>query len=381
MKNANKPKIAAGPGLFLAQPFDPKRKGWGSLKECCATAGAAGYRGGLQLPLWDGRLVDLDQASMSKDYCDDLKGKALEWGCPITTVANHLHTNLVVVSPAYAAQLSMFAPEIFHFASVKALQDWADAQAKKTVLATKNFGFTEVAAFSGGVLFPYVYKWPAQPGGLVHNGMLHLARRWNPHFNFASEHGVRWAFELHPGMDLLCGGAMRMFLDKYASNHEACCLNLDVSHKILMGVPMEQIKAHIREFVERIVMWHIKDAEYNPNGQWGVYSYLPWVQCAGQFRSLGDGQVDYPALFALARELGIDVVPVLEWECSKKGIAQGIVEEGASYIESCIAGEAPAATADPKPHNDVFDAFAAGAGKKLISAMTGIPEALVVEAA
>ncbi len=371
--------LNAGPALFLAQPFSPNRAGWNSLEACCKTAGAAGYRGGIQLPLWDGRLIDLKQAAASKAYCDDLHAKAIAAGCKISSVANHLNTNLVCVSPSYAAQLSLFAPESLHFAPVSQLQNWADEQVKLTVLATKNLGFDRCAAFSGGVLFPYVYKWPAQPGGLVHNGMLHLARRWMPHFNFAQQHGVRWGFELHPGMDLVCGGSLAMFLDnKYAKNHPAACINLDVSHSVLMGMTPKNIEDHIRQCASRIVMWHIKDAEYLPNGEWGVYCYQPWINCPGQFRSLGDGQVDYPRLFSLARELGIDVVPTVEWECSRKGIQQGIVEEGAAYVEACITGKAVPAKTTPRAHSDVFDAFAGGnVGRRLIASMIGIPEAQV----
>jgi hypothetical protein len=43
-------------------------------------------------------------------------------------------------------------------------------------------------------------------------------------------------------------------------------------------------------------MFHVKDAELNPTGRQGVYGgYQSWVDRAGRFRSLGDGQVDFKA--------------------------------------------------------------------------------------
>ena len=41
-------------------------------------------------------------------------------------------------------------------------------------------------------------------------------------------------------------------------------------------------------------MFHVKDAEFNPTARQGVYGgYQSWVDRAGRFRSLGDGQVDF----------------------------------------------------------------------------------------
>src|SRR5262245_50468056 len=115
-----------GAALFWAQPFGLKRSGWDSFKACCRTTARSGYRAGAQIPVWVDKLFNLSLASKSKTYCDELKGKAAELGCPISSLANHLHTNLVVVSPTYRAQLSLFAPKKLHFGSINQLQTWAD---------------------------------------------------------------------------------------------------------------------------------------------------------------------------------------------------------------------------------------------------------------
>ena len=71
-----------GPGIYLAQfagdtaPFDS----WSAITRWAA---AHGFKG-VQLPCWDGRLIDLQKAASSKTYCDELAGVARENGVEIT---------------------------------------------------------------------------------------------------------------------------------------------------------------------------------------------------------------------------------------------------------------------------------------------------------
>jgi len=59
----------------------------------------------------------------------------------------------------------------------------------------------------------------------------------------------------------------------------------DPSHLVLQGI---DYLAYIDHYHSRIRMFHAKDAEFRPNGRTGVYGgYLPWVERAGRFRSLG----------------------------------------------------------------------------------------------
>jgi sugar phosphate isomerase/epimerase len=96
-------------------------------------------------------------------------------------------------------------------------------------------------------------------------------------------------------------------------------------------------------------MFHAKDAEFNPSGRQGVYSgFQPWLNRAGRFRSLGDGQVDFGGIFSRLTQYGFDGWAVLEWECCIKDSEQG-AKEGAAFISSHIIGVAGRA----------FDDFAA----------------------
>jgi L-ribulose-5-phosphate 3-epimerase UlaE len=53
---------------------------------------------------------------------------------------------------------------------------------------------------------------------------------------------------------------------------------------------------------------------------------------AGRFRSLGDGQVDFGAIFSKMAQYGYDGWAVMEWECALKHPEAGAAE-GAEFIK------------------------------------------------
>ena len=94
--------------------------------------------------------------------------------------------------------------------------------------------------------------------------------------------------------------------------------------------------AYIDLYHERIRMFHVKDAEFRPTGRQGVYSgYAPWKERAGRFRSLGDGQIDFKAIFSKFAQYGYRGWAVLEWECALKDPVDG-AREGATFIRDHI---------------------------------------------
>ena len=83
-------------------------------------------------------------------------------------------------------------------------------------------------------------------------------------------------------------------------------------------------------------MFHVKDAEFNPTGRQGVYGgYQGWVDRAGRFRSLGDGQVDFKWIFSKMAQYDFKGWAVLEWECALKHPEDG-AREGAIFIKDHI---------------------------------------------
>jgi sugar phosphate isomerase/epimerase len=89
-------------------------------------------------------------------------------------------------------------------------------------------------------------------------------------------------------------------------------------------------------YAEKIGMFHVKDAEFRPTGRQGVYGgYQSWVDRAGRFRSLGDGQVDFKAVFSKLAAIGFDGWAVVEWECALKHPEDG-AREGAAFVRDHI---------------------------------------------
>lgn len=322
-------KTIKGPAIFLAQ-FMGDAAPFNSLSNICKWAADLGYIG-VQLPSWDSRVIDLEKAATSKDYADEVKGIVGEAGLQITELSTHLQGQLVAVHPAYDAMFDGFAPAQYHN-NPKARTEWAVQQLKYAAKASQNLGLKAHATFSGALLWPFVYPWPQRPAGLVETGFRELANRWLPILNAFDEAGVDLCYEIHPGEDLHDGVTFEMFLEK-VNNHPRANLLYDPSHFVLQHLDYLQ---YIDFYHERIKMFHVKDAEFNPTGKQGVYGgYQGWVDRAGRFRSLGDGQVDFSSIFSKLTQYNFEGWAVLEWECALKHPEDG-AREGAEFIQNHI---------------------------------------------
>ena len=314
-----------GPAVYLAQ-FAGDTSPFNSLDSICAWAVSCGFKG-IQLPSWDGRLFDLDRAAESKTYCDEVAGTAAQHGITITELGTHLQGQLVAVHPAYDEAFDGFAPEALR-GKPKERQQWAVRQMMAAARASRHLGLASTVSFPGALAWPFLYPWPQRPAGLIDAAFTELARRWKPILDAYETEGVDVSFEIHPGEDVFDGTTFEMFLDKLAQ-HRRCCINYDPSHFLLQQLDYLDF---IDIYHERIKALHIKDAEFRPNGRQGVYGgYQPWVDRAGRFRSLGDGQIDFGAIFSKMAQHDFKGWAVLEWECCLKHPEDG-AREGAEFI-------------------------------------------------
>lgn len=317
-----------GPAIFLAQfvadtpPFD-------SLDGIAAWAAGLGFKG-VQMPTGT-PLFDLEKAANSQAYCDEVKGVLARHGIVITELSTHLQGQLVAVHPAYDALFDAFAPAQVR-GNTAARQGWAVEQVKLAAKASRRLGLAASVTFSGALLWPYLYPWPGRPAGFVETGFEELARRWRPILDVYEENGIDLCFEVHPSEDLHDGVTFEMFLER-VGNHPRCCLLFDPSHFVLQQLDYLE---YIDLYHERIKMFHVKDAEFRPTGRQGVYGgYQAWVNRAGRFRSLGDGQVDFKAIFSKLAAYDYPGWAVLEWECALKHPEDG-AREGARFIAEHI---------------------------------------------
>ena len=336
-------KTIKGPGIFLAQ-FVGDKEPFNNLKNICEWASGLGYKA-VQIPTWEEGLIDLKKASESKVYCDEIKGIVNETGMEISELSTHLQGQLVASHYAYDKMFDVFAPKTLH-GNVKGRTEWAIDQLKHASNASKHLGLTEIATFSGSLLFHTMYPWPQRPKGLVETGFKELAKRWEPILNHFDNNGVDVCYEIHPGEDLHDGVTFERFLNA-TKNHSRVKILYDPSHFVLQQMDYLKYIDHYHEFIK---MFHVKDAEFNPNGKSGVYGgYQDWIDRPGRFRSLGDGQVDFKSIFSKLSQYDFDGWAILEWECCIKSPEQG-AKEGSKFIKDHII----------EVSEKAFDDFASG---------------------
>jgi sugar phosphate isomerase/epimerase len=259
--------------------------------------------------------------------------------------------------PAFDLPADSFAPPGVHH-NPKARQDWAVNQLMLAAKASERFGIDRHVTFSGTLLWPYLYPYPQWPDGLIEDGFDELARRWLPILDAFDASGVDLCYEIHPMEDLHDGLTFEMFLAR-VDNHKRCNIMYDPSHFVLQSL---DYLAYIDHYHGRIKTFHVKDAEFRPTGKTGAYGgYQPWLSRAGRFRSPGDGQVDFKAIFSKLTGYGFDGWAVLEWECCLKNSDDGAAE-GARFISDQII----------KVATHAFDDFVkSGADRELNRIMIG----------
>src|SRR5690606_24330287 len=126
-----------------------------------------------------------------------------------------------------------------------------------------------------------------------------------------------------------------------------CNILYDPSHFVLQQLDYLQF---IDFYHERIKMFHVKDAEFNPNGRSGVYGgYQGWTDRAGRFRSPGDGQENFSGIFSQFARYGYASLEEMEGESFLEHPWDG-VREGVDFIERHIIRSTERA----------FDDFASG---------------------
>ncbi|MCG8986255.1 sugar phosphate isomerase/epimerase [Delftia acidovorans] len=345
-----------GPSLHLAQFADNKAP-FNSLEDIARWAAGVGFKG-LQIPAWDQRLFDVATAASSQTYCDDVNGMLASHGLVASELTTHIFGQLVAVHPAYDAMCDSFAPEALR-GNPAARTAWALEQLKLSASASRRMGLSDMGTFSGSFVWPYLFPFPQRPAGLIETAFEELARRWRPILDACDEQGVNLCYEIHPSEDLHDGTSFERF-HELVGQHARCKILFDPSHFVLQQL---NYLDYIDIYREHIRMFHVKDAEFLPSGRQGIYGgYSSWLERSGRFRSLGDGQVDFKAIFSKFAQYDYQGWASLEWECCLKDQEDG-AREGVDFINRHII----------RVTDKIFDDFAgAPVDQRQINAMLGI---------
>ncbi|MEG3111754.1 sugar phosphate isomerase/epimerase family protein [Pantoea sp. T14] len=349
-------KTLKGPAIFLSQ-FIGQQAPYNSLDGLAQWAAALGYKA-LQIPCNHPSIFDLEKAASSQTYCDEVSGLLAQHGLVISELSTHLEGQLIAVHPAHDIAFDGFAPAEVRGNNARRTE-WAIKTVKLAAAASANLGLQSHATFSGSLAWPYLYPWPPHNPQLLSEAFAELARRWEPVLDEYDRHGVDVCYEIHPGEDLHDGVTFERFL-ALLKNHPRCNILFDPSHLHLQHIDYLQF---IDIYHSRIKAFHVKDAEYVTNGRSGVYGgYQRWIDRAGRFRSPGDGQINFNAIFSKLAQYDYDGWAVLEWECCLKDADTG-AREGAEFIRKHIIPVAGRA----------FDDFAAqGDQRESVRAQLGL---------
>ncbi|MCM0019039.1 MAG: sugar phosphate isomerase/epimerase [Tagaea sp.] len=316
-----------GPGLMLSQfvgaapPFD-------TLPGLARWARGLGYLG-LQVPAHDRRILDVRHLAQNPATTKSLNAMLAAEGVAISEVAAHRAGQLMAVHPAYEKMAGVFAPPHLRD-DPKARAADAIETLRAAIDAAAALGVGKVATFTGALAWPYFYPWPPPPSGLIERAFDELAARWRPIVAYAGERSVDLLFEPHPGEDVHDGVTFARFLDRL-DGHARVKILFDPSHMLIQHM---DYLGFIDHWHNRIGGFHVKDAEFVRSAQSGVYGgYGDWRARPGRFRSPGDGQVDFGAIFSRLTAHGYDGWAVVEWECHIKSPEQG-AREGAAFVAS-----------------------------------------------
>lgn len=324
-----------GPAVMLSQfmgdaaPFD-------SLEGVVRWLAGFGY-GGVQIPVHDPRLMDLERAATDNGYCRDYKARLADWGVEITELAAHRAGQMRAVNPAFSELNDAFVPPALRGDPARR-HIWAETQLTLAIEAAARLGLSRLATFSGAFAWPYFYPWPPAPPGLIETAFRELAARWKPILDHADKAGVDICFELHPGEDLHDGVTFDRFLE-LLDGHRRARILYDPSHMLLQHM---DYAGFIDLYADRIAAFHVKDAEFAPSARSGAYGgFQDWAQRPARFRSLGDGQVDFRRVFSRLAAANYQGWCVLEWECCYKRKEDG-AREGAPFIARHMIQTTPA---------------------------------------
>lgn len=224
---------------------------------------------------------------------------------------------------------------------------------RKTVLLAEKLGVPVVVDFSGcpgdceTAKFPnwVTCPWPPEYGDVLNWQWDKVVEPyWKEHGQFAADHGVKVAIEMHPGFVVYSPETM---LRLRSIGGPAVGCNYDPSHMFWQGI--EPIKA-IRELGDCIFHVHAKDTQiYETNlpktGVLDTKKYSDERNRGWIFRTVGYGHAYqwWTEFISTLRMFGYDYVLSIEHEDSLMSADEGLTKAAAFLNQIVIRDQASAA--------------------------------------
>ncbi|MEN6495970.1 MAG: sugar phosphate isomerase/epimerase family protein [Thermoguttaceae bacterium] len=310
------------------------------LAELAPKAAAWGYDG-LELVCRSG-YIDVAQAAVSKDYCQERLGILKENGLRVFAISNHAAGHLVCDLNDDSRTDVLAPPDCAGNAERK--RQWAIEAMKNTARAARNLGVDVVTGFTGSSIWHLLYRFPPVPEAWIEEGFAQFARLWNPILDVFDTCGVRFALEVHPAQIAFDLVTARRALEAIG-HRPAFGFNFDPSH--LLWQMIDPVR-FLHEFSDRIYHVHVKDVALRFDGATGILgSHLRFgdPRRAWDFRSPGHGDVKFEEIFRTLNQIGYQGPLSVEWEDSGMNRLQG-AREACEFVKRL----------DTSPSTTMFDA-------------------------
>jgi len=267
---------------------------------------------GLELACW-GDHFDPDKALSDDKYCQtrhDILGK---FGLKVFAISTHL-VGQAVCDVIDERHKRILPPDVWGDGDGPKVQARAAQKLIDTAKAAKKLGVKVVNGFTGSSIWPKIYAFPPTTPEEYEAGFKDFADRFTPILNEFKKLGIRFALEVHPTEI-----AFDLFSAKKAlaavKGHPAFGFNFDPSHLAWQLVdPVEFLK----EFPDRIFHTHMKDVFVDlVPGRAGILgSHLGFGDANRRwdFRSIGHGVVNFPAILRTLNAIGYAGPLSVEWE-------------------------------------------------------------------
>jgi len=285
---------------------------WADLEfeELCATAADMGYDG-LELACW-GNCFSIDKAYEDDSYVAYVKDTLSKHGLVCRALATHIIGQCVGDGPD--PRLNNFAPAELADQPA-AIREWGVATMMKVPTVAAKMGVGVVTGFLGSPIWKWMYSFPQTTEQMVEDGFDEIVKLWAPILDEFKKHGIKFAFEPHPGEIAFDYYSTQKLLTKFKDRPEFG-INFDPSHFQWQGM-----KPHLclADFADRVYHVHMKDVSVTLDGRSGLLgSHIDFgdMRRGWNFRSLGRGDVNFEEIIRVLNAAGYDGPLSVEWEDS-----------------------------------------------------------------
>ena len=297
----------------MAKPITLFTGQWADLPldKLAEMAAAWGYDG-LELACW-GDHFEVDKALSDDTYCRSRHDILARHGLKVWAISNHL-VGQCVADAIDVRHSRILPPRIWGDGKPEGVQARAAQEMIDTAKAARRLGVKVVNGFTGSAIWPKIYAFPPTTPEEYEAGFKDFAARWTPILNEFKKAGIKFALEVHPTEI-----AFDIFSAKTAlaavKGHAAFGFNFDPSHLAWQLVdPVE----FLREFPDRIFHTHMKDVlvDLEPGRAGILGSHLGFGNANRRwdFRSIGHGVVNFPAILRTLNAIGYEGPLSVEWE-------------------------------------------------------------------